>query len=432
MSDSQDAKNLRRAKERGLATSAGDNGLWSLEDLHLRMEGGVPVPTGAKFQYTNLRDLLNLGIGGGGSPVESMGIEEYLAKNNLTPQQFQTQYGGLPYVFNDDGSVTYDPSAQRQAFEYTPASYARNLNIGLGLISAITGAGLTGLGQGAGVAGAAGGEAAAAGAGAGALGDFSLAGAGQGLGGVGSAGLGLNTAGLGLTPELIAAGGGAGAMGIGGGLGLQAATTAGTALTGATMGAGAASGGGWWDTLLNTVTGSPGTSGASTLGSFLKAGGSLLEWLQSKDNADELQKALTAAADRGDPFGSQRPFYQNMLKESYTDPNFWKNNAVFKGLSDVASSDAQRVAAARGFNNSSNVLYDVADRIQKTGMNYATNFQGQLAQNAGAGISPGTSASIAAQGANQVMGANQQGNGALGNVISNIPNMVNGIKGLLA
>jgi hypothetical protein len=121
-----------------------------------------------------------------------------------------------------------------------------------------------------------------------------------------------------------------------------------------------------------------------------------------------------------------------MLKESYTDPNFWKNNAVFKGLSDVASSDAQRVAAARGFNNSSNVLYDVADRIQKTGMNYATNFQGQLAQNAGAGISPGTSASIAAQGANQVMGANQQANGTLGNVISNIPNAVNGIKGLLA
>jgi len=222
-------------------------------------------------------------------------------------------------------------------------------------------------------------------------------------------------------------------MGIGGGLGLQAATTAGTALTGATMGAGAASGGGWWDTLLNTVTGSPGATGtASTLGSFLKAGGSLLEWLQSKDNADELQKALTAAADRGDPFGSQRPFYQNMLKESYTDPNFWKNNAVFKGLSDVASSDAQRVAAARGFNNSSNVLYDVADRIQKTGMNYATNFQEQLAQNAGAGFSPGTSASIAAQGANQVMGANQQSNGALGNVISNIPNVVNGIKGLLA
>lgn len=277
-------------------------------------------------------------------------------------------------------------------------------------------------------AAAAGAEAGGSAAAGGAAGDFSLHTAGSGFGGVGSGGVGLTTG----------TSGGAGALGAGAGtatgagLGLQAVTTAGAPLTGATLGAGAAAGGGFWETLLNTVTSSPGTTGASTLANFLKGGGSLLEWLQSKDNADELQKALMAAADRGDPFASQRPFYQNMLRDSYTNPDFWKNNAVFKGISDVASSDAQRQAAARGFNNSSNVLYDVADRIQKTGMNYATGFQGQLAQNAGAGISPGASANIAAQGANQVMGANQQSNGALGNFVSNIPGMVNSIKGLLA
>lgn len=258
--------------------------------------------------------------------------------------------------------------------------------------------------------------------------DFSLHTPGAGFGGQGTSGLGLSTT----------TSGGAGALGAGAGtatgagLGLQAVGASGAPIAAAGLGAGAA-GGGFWESLLNSVSGAKGAVGAgSTLGSFLKAGGSILEWLQSKENADQLAVALSGAADRADPFGSQRPFYQNMLRDSYTDPNFWKNNAVFKGITDVASSDAQRVAAARGFNNSSNVLYDVADRIQKTGMNYATNFQGQLAQNAGAGFSPGTAANIAAQGASQVQQANQQANGAMGNVISNIPNLVNGIKGILA
>lgn len=180
----------------------------------------------------------------------------------------------------------------------------------------------------------------------------------------------------------------------------------------------------WFDTLFDTIQ-TPGVQ------SLLKGGATLLEAIQQSGNADKLQAAIDAAANRGDPFGSQRGFYQNMLRDSYTDPNFWKNNAVFKGINDVAVNDASRAAAARGYNNSSNVLYDIADRIQKTGMNYATNFQGQLAQNAGAGIAPGTAASIAATGAQQVNQANQQSQGATGALIRDLPNIVQGIKGIL-
>lgn len=176
MSDSSEAKRERRAREAALATTAGENGLWNLADIKSRVEAGVEVPTGAKFQFTNLRDILDAGLGGGGSPVESMGIEQYLAANNLTPQQFQQQFGGLPFVFNDDGTATYDPSAQRQAFEYTPASYDRNLKIGLGLMAALAGAGFTGLGQGGAVAGA---EAGAGGGAAAGFGETAAFGAGD-------------------------------------------------------------------------------------------------------------------------------------------------------------------------------------------------------------------------------------------------------------
>lgn len=260
------------------------------------------------------------------------------------------------------------------------------------------------------------------------LGDFSLAGQGTGYGGVGTAGQGLSlgagsTGGaIGDMAASLASQAGVDALapisgigaGTGAGLGLQAAGT----------GANIAGTGSWFDTLFDTIQ-TPGVQ------SLLKGGATLLEAIQQSGNADKLQAAIDAAANRGDPFGSQRGFYQNMLRDSYTDPNFWKNNAVFKGINDVAVNDASRAAAARGYNNSSNVLYDIADRIQKTGMNYATNFQGQLAQNAGAGIAPGTAASIAATGAQQVNQANQQSQGATGALIRDLPNIVQGIKGIL-
>lgn len=463
MSGSQDGKSSKRRYLQALGYRPDENGLWDTANLQSMVDSGVNVPTGARFRApTSATELASWGFAGGGAgPDPMIGLDEWLRKNNMSLQQFQEKYGGLPLVFNSDGTATYDPSAQRQSFSYLNPDDGAFHKIAPLMFAALTGAGLAGIGQAAT-------PLSAPAAGAGSLADFSLATAGQGIGGVGTAGLGLNTAGIGLTPELIAAGGGAGAMGIGGGLGLQAVSTLGEPLLASTMGSAASSmpvpteapgiaqspapvqnittpgtlpgttnvpagtmnPGSWWESLLNPAQGTK--TGLSALQTFLKGGGSLLEWLQSKDNADQLRADLSAAADRGDPFASQRPYYQNMLKESYSDPNFWKNNAVFKGISDVASSDAQRQAAARGFNNSSNVLYDVADRIQKTGMNYATNFQGQLAQNAGAGFSPGTSASIAANGANQVQSANQQSNGALGNVISNIPNVINGIKGILA
>jgi hypothetical protein len=171
--------------------------------------------------------------------------------------------------------------------------------------------------------------------------------------------------------------------------------------------------------------------GQSGLGSLLGLLGGGLEWWQSDKNVDKLSDAIKSASEKADPFASQRPFYQDQLKQSYTDPNYFANNPVFAGMRDIATSDASRKMSAGGYTGSGNILHEIADRVQKQGMNYATQFQGQLAQNAGAGISPAYGANIAAQGANQVMQANQQANGAMGNTLANLPGALGQVGNVL-
>lgn len=164
----------------------------------------------------------------------------------------------------------------------------------------------------------------------------------------------------------------------------------------------------------------------------IKAGTSIMEFFQNANNAKELQAALQSASQQADPFADQRGFYKDQLRQSYSDPNFFANSPVFAGMRDLAVNDASRVAAGRGYNNSSNLLHDIADRVQKQGMNYATQFQGQTGQFAGAGVNPSYSANIAAQAAQQGMQANQQTQGSIGNVLQQVPNLINSVKGLVS
>ena len=218
---------------------------------------------------------------------------------------------------------------------------------------------------------------------------------------------------------------------------IDAATGASGGVSGAmgagqAVGAGAATAGGsWWDTIAEGLGLSQGAKNTlGTLGSALGIGqgngmlNSILEYMKSGKNADLLKQQLEAAANRGDPAAGERGFYQNLLRTSYTDPNFLKNDPTFAGMRDIAVNDARRVAAAKGYGNSSNLLYDIADRVQKQGANYLLPWQGQVAQNAGMNISPGASAAIQAQGAQTIASANSKQSGALGNVIENIPNVL--------
>lgn len=163
MSGSQDAREERRQREAALAAQP-TNGLWTLSQLQNLMDYGGGINSTMRFANSdNPLDYQNAGISLGGAPGnEALSAVEFMQKNGLTPRQYQEQYGGLPFRWNADGTVEYDPSLQGQVREYTPASYDRNQKIGIGGILALTGAGLAYGGLGAG--GLAGTEVAAGGA----------------------------------------------------------------------------------------------------------------------------------------------------------------------------------------------------------------------------------------------------------------------------
>lgn len=227
MSDSQEAK--RSAQERMLAQAIdpGPGGLWSLSDVQTRLNGGLELPIGARMPVATPLELLHAGISVGGAPGnEGMWAGDYLTSTGMSLEEFGRTYKSLPFDFHGDGTMSYNPSAVQNRFDYTPGSYSRNAMIGIGGVLALATAGLAAGAMG-GTAGATAGGTTGATSGAiggmealvgGSAGEFSLAGAG-GLNGA-SAGLGLKTAGIGLTPGLTAAGGGAAAMGVPAGIGL--------------------------------------------------------------------------------------------------------------------------------------------------------------------------------------------------------------------
>lgn len=151
---------------------------------------------------------------------------------------------------------------------------------------------------------------------------------------------------------------------------------------------------------------------------------------QQGKTGDEALDLMRQGIERSDPFGPQRQFYQDRLKQSYTDPNFFKNDPTLSGIRNMAMNDVSRTAAARGYNNSSNLLYNIGQRLSDEGTKYALGYQNQLGQLAGGGISPAGVAQASAQGANLVTQQGNQQSGNWGNFISSLPNAINQVDKL--
>jgi hypothetical protein len=156
---------------------------------------------------------------------------------------------------------------------------------------------------------------------------------------------------------------------------------------------------------------------------LLQGAGALLSYFQDQNRLGTLNDTTKSAADKADPFASQRGFYQDKLKQSYMDPNFFQNDPTFSGMRNIAMNDVQKAAAARGYNNSTNVLHNIGSRINDEGLKYANLYQGQLAQNAGAGISPATGAGIQAQGAQLASNTQNSSNANIGSFLQTLPSI---------
>jgi hypothetical protein len=117
---------------------------------------------------------------------------------------------------------------------------------------------------------------------------------------------------------------------------------------------------------------------------WLKILGSLGSFLGSKNYANDLQGLMQ----QQDPFGSQRGFYQDQLRQSYTDPNFLQNNPTFQAMLDPALRQVRANMAARGLNNSGNALHEIMRTGTETAAKYMLPFQTMTGQFAGSGIDP--------------------------------------------
>lgn len=218
---------------------------------------------------------------------------------------------------------------------------------------------------------------------------------------------GQTTTGLGLQAPAMAGVGTAAAPGIGS-TSLSATGTTGSMLgtgatgyglsgTAATAGAGSG-GGGFWSTIFGSASPNANVAGGMAAGGLLQAVTNL--WAAGK-----YEDAAKLSAQLSDPAASQRPFFQDLTKQSYTDPNFFLTNPVFQGLQKNALNQTNDLMSSQGYNMSGNQLTALNNVGINEGFKYALPFQAQLAQNAGFGISPGYAGYLSQQGSNMATNA---------------------------
>lgn len=128
---------------------------------------------------------------------------------------------------------------------------------------------------------------------------------------------------------------------------------------------------------------------------FVTGLGALAEGYQNKKKAAALQQMVQQNRQPLDPFGSQRPFYQQQLQQSVQDP--YSSPIVSAQVEQLKR--AQQIKDAQAGRRSNSATTDPALMAAMAGV--AQNYMNSLQTPAGANISP--------QGLSSLMSAQQQG-----------------------
>lgn len=128
---------------------------------------------------------------------------------------------------------------------------------------------------------------------------------------------------------------------------------------------------------------------------FVTGLGALAEGYQNKKKAAALQQMVNQNRQPLDPFGSQRPFYQQQLQQSVQDP--YSSPIVSAQVEQLKR--AQQIKDAQAGRRSNSATTDPALMAAMAGV--AQNYMNSLQTPAGANISP--------QGLSSLMSAQQQG-----------------------
>lgn len=243
------------------------------------------------------------------------------------------------------------------------------------------------------------------GASAGAFGGAAAGGGGAGAGGGGTAVAGVGEGYGGLTAADAASLGGGSSVGGGtaGGIGAgEVAAVGGAALPGATAGAGgnstpptSGSNPSWWDQLLSGMGGSGGSGGMG-----------MRDWLSILSGVYGMNLASNAR-DEMDPFRSERPYYQDRLRELEQNPSLITQRPGWQtGVNTI-----NREMASRGYLGGGNQAIGLS-RFSGDFYNQEMN---RLAALAGSHVTPGAGMGIYTNLIGQSLGSIGYGMGNMGN-----------------
>jgi len=113
--------------------------------------------------------------------------------------------------------------------------------------------------------------------------------------------------------------------------------------------------------------------------------GALIEGMQNKKKASSIQNIVNQQQQRTDPFGAQRPFYQQQLQSTVQNP--YSQPIVKDQVAQIARAQAIKDAAAGRRSNSATS----SPAMLAAQAAAAQNYMNSLMQPAGAGISPNAS-----------------------------------------
>lgn len=426
MSESQEGKRDKALRANALAYSPGEDGLWDWGAIANAVNYGNGIPVGARFKApASMADLYIMNLGNGTSPEGgSVGLDEFMGKYGLTLPEYQQRFGGLPFVFNADGTATYDPSAQKNSFSYTPEKTFMDY-VGPAAFALIGGAALGGLG--------AAGEGAAGGASAGGAMDM-----GVGLGGeLGSWG--------GVTPLADGAGSfiseipmGATSNAFESGINFADSfnplpswdainptninlssggfnsiddiinsIASGGSQTFGSVGAGGAVGGGLGmaplagmePSLLDSLV-SLASKGTSPISKIISGNSSLDDWLKVGGTALSSALGYKSASDKNDAFTDLANKYLNLgaparvrLEQSYADPMSFLNGPDVQSITQQGSDAAARSLSTKYGNPAlSPAAWGELTKFNTNNQwNQLSNYRNQLSAQGGLGVAPAAS-----------------------------------------
>lgn len=117
----------------------------------------------------------------------------------------------------------------------------------------------------------------------------------------------------------------------------------------------------------------------------------LWSYLNQNNMSDQLKNLMTQGLNQSDPFGSQRAYYAQRLKDTYTNPNGYLNSPEYKAIQKKRLEAVERADAAAGRRSQYGAR---EEKMHEFDLENLTKERTMLAQLAGSGISPSQVSSL--------------------------------------